>query len=118
MNDLFLVLLTVIITSGLLATGLVILNSRRAGQPEVPWEKIRPILVYVFAKVVDLYGKKDQGYEAMEAFTVDLIYNEIQNTDLFTKEEKDLFTKDLIRMIFQKKLKSLYENDIKEKTLI
>jgi hypothetical protein len=111
MSDLFIALASAIITSGLLIIGYIILNSRRAGVQDVPWEKIRPILVYVFAKIVELSEKEKMGYEAMESFAIDLVYEQIQSADLFTKEEKDLFTKDLIRTLLKSKLKTLYDDN-------
>jgi hypothetical protein len=113
MNDLVLVLATAILTSGLLGVAYAVLSSRKSGELEVPWEKIRPILLYVFAKIVDLSEKQKLGYEAMEDFAVDLVYEQIQTTEFFTKEEKKFLNKDLIRALLKKKLKDLYEKDIK-----
>jgi len=115
MNDLFIALVSALITSGLFAVLFVVFAARKSGEVEVPWEKIRPILVYVFAKVLELAERQSLGYEAMESFAVDLIHEQIQNTEFFKQEEKDLLTKDLIRALFKKKLKSLYHNDVKGK---
>jgi hypothetical protein len=115
MNDLVVALASALITSGLFAALFIIFTARKSGEVEVPWDKIRPILVYVFAKVLELAERQSLGYEAMETFAVDLIHEQIHNTEFFKQEEKDLLTKDLIRALFRKKLKALYDNDVKGK---
>lgn len=100
--------LAILVTSGVLV-GIAIYKSRKAGNTDIPWEKIRPILTETFIRVKEVQDAKKIGYQAIEDYAVLLVHAKINETSFLTKEEKALISDDLIRSILGPRLKEIYQ---------
>lgn len=98
----------ILIVSGVFVI-IAIYKSRKAGNKEVPWEKIRPILTETFFHVKEIQDAKKVGYQAIENYAVLMVYNQVRKASFLTDMEKSLLSQDLIRSILAPRLKEIYE---------
>ena len=109
MMDLTLMIeLGILIVSGVFVA-IAIYKSRKAGNKEIPWEKIRPILTETFFRVKEIQDAKKIGYQAIEDYAVLMVHTQIKKASFLTDMEKSLINDDLIRSILGPRLKEIYE---------
>jgi hypothetical protein len=114
MDTLTYVIMTAVVTIGLMSAGFVILNARKSGDKEIPWDKIRPILTETFLRIKEVQDLKKVGYQALEDYAVLLVRQQILKTKLLNETEKALISDDLIRSIIGPRLKEIYqEQDVR-----
>ena len=105
-----LIQLCILGTSGVLV-GIAIYKSRKGGEKEIPWDKIRPILTETFLRIKEVQDLKKVGYQAMEDYAVLLVREQILKAGFLSDTEKSLISDDLIRSIIGPRLKEIYESN-------
>ena len=103
------VIMAVIATAGVIACGNIILQNRKAGELEIPWDVIRPILTDVILTMKEVHDLKKVGYQAMEDYAVLLVREKLLKVTFLTDMEKSLITDELIRSMIGSRLKAIYE---------
>lgn len=108
MNTLVVVMITVVLTVAASSMVFAVMQSRKDGQKDIPWDKIRPILTEMFTETVKLMEVKEAGYQAIEDYAVTYVKKKVDSADFLVKEEKELLSEDFIRSIVGPRLKELY----------
>ena len=118
-NALTLVLIVIIATLAIAGSAIAFAKLRKQNPNQkvnetfiVALDKIRPIMSELFINIFTIYQADKLGYDGLVNFSIDYVYNRIQNADFLYPEEKELLTKDVIRTILEPKLKELYEEKI------
>lgn len=111
MDTIMVVLLTAVVSVGASAIAFAIINARKNGQAQIPWDKIRPILSEMFTEVVKIMQLKDSGYQAVEDYAVTYVKTKVDAANFLVQEEKDLLSADLIRSLIGPRLKELYNSE-------
>jgi adenine/guanine phosphoribosyltransferase-like PRPP-binding protein len=111
MDILFIVILTVVLTVA--ASGIVfaVMQSRKNGNEDIPWDKIRPILTEMFTETVKLMEVREAGYKALEDYAVSYVKGKVESATFLVKEEKALLSESFIRSIIGPRLKELYNEE-------
>jgi len=108
--DIYNILLIVVGGSGLLMIGYLIYKAKKEGQ-SIPWIEIQPILFDTFFKIQNLSHLRNADYITLENYTVKLIQEAIDKTDLIKPSQKILITDDLVRRIVRVRLEKIYKDN-------
>jgi hypothetical protein len=108
--DLTLILEGCILVVSAVLVGIAIYKSRKAGQKDIPWDAIRPILTETFLRIKEVQDLKKVGYQAMEDYAVLLVREQIRRAGFLSDTEKALISDDLIRSIIGPRLKEIYDD--------
>jgi 2-phosphoglycerate kinase len=111
MDTIMVILLTAVASVGVCTIAFAIINSRKNGNTDIPWDKIRPVLSEMFTEVVTIMQLKDSGYQAVEDYAVAYVKEKIDSADFLVQEEKDLLSAELIRSLISPRLKELYASE-------
>ena len=109
METVFYVVVAVVVTIACMSALNVVVKARKAGDKNVPWEKIRPILTETFIRIKEVNDLKKVGYQAMEDYAVLLVQEQVAKAGFLNDAERSLITDDLIRSIVGPRLKEIYE---------
>lgn len=111
MDTITVILLTAIASIGVSAMAFAVLNARKNGQTDIPWDKIRPILSQMFTEIIVIMHLKDAGYQAVEDYAVTYVKTKIDQSSFLVQEEKDLLSAELIRSLIAPRLQELYQSE-------
>lgn len=109
MNTVAYIIMTAIVAVALTSSVFLVVKNRQAGNKDVPWDKIRPVLTETFIRLKEVNDLKKVGYQAMEDYAVLLVKEQIQKADFLNDIEKALISDDLIRSIIGPRLKEIYD---------
>jgi hypothetical protein len=109
MDTLTYVIMTALVTVGIMSAGFAILKARQSGTKEIPWDKIRPILTETFIRIKEVNDLKKVGYQAMEDYAVLLVRSQILKASFLSETEKALISDDLIRSIIGPRLQEIFD---------
>lgn len=116
LNGLTLIIVTALITLAIAGAIIVFSRARKANPDQdfkenfaSAWNKIRPILSELFINLFNLYQADKGGFEELLHFSVDYVYNKVQEADFLLPEEKQILTRDLITTLLEPKLREMYE---------
>lgn len=107
--DLILVMEILILAVSATFVGIAIYKSRKAGNKEIPWVKIRPILTEAFVHIKEVQELRELSYKELEDYVVVFARSQILKASFLTDAEIALISDDLIRSIIGPRLKELYE---------
>lgn len=111
MSTTAMIIITVVATLGIAGIFTSLLKDRKAGQAIALWASVRPLLTEVFVEVAKIKEADKLGYDALENYAVNYVKGKIDASDLFTYEEKEILTADLIRSLISPKLEELYTKE-------
>lgn len=117
MDTIIVILLTAVASIGVSAMAFAVLNARKNGQTDIPWDKIRPILSEMFTEVVVIMQLKDAGYQAVENYAVQYVKSKVDSSSFLVQEEKDLLSEALIRSLIAPRLEELYLKEKAQQTV-
>lgn len=110
MDTLTIILLTTIVVLALAAVAPMFMEKYRNGK-ELPWDKIRPIILEMVIEVTQLLEVSKQSYDELESYAVRYVKEKIDEAPFLKKEEKAILTIDLIRAIIAPYLEELYKKE-------
>lgn len=111
MQTLVYVIVGILVAIALVSSGYATAQYKSKGNTGIPWVKIRPILTDMFVDINQVIEAKDKGYETIEEFAVEYVYNKVQNAVFLSPIEKGFITESLIRNLIAPRLKELYNKD-------
>ena len=111
MNDLILVIITMVATLAVVGIGRVIFTRKNAEENVI--EKIRPIVLDTIVEAVKIYNASSMGYDALNEYCINYLKEKVDESEFLTDTEKGLLTKELMHSILDPYMKKLWNEGFK-----